>query len=86
MPADQAKGYGLWVATVVASRRFGRAKQHGPDQVGERRGREEPADTLVEGTWHVLDGEPQTGAPFDRDIVRRMGARFYREAFAPAIS
>src|ERR1051326_6042211 len=26
MPADQAKGYGLWVAKVVAARKFGRLK------------------------------------------------------------
>jgi hypothetical protein len=26
MPADQAKGYGLWVAKVVAARKFARLK------------------------------------------------------------
>ena len=82
---DQAKGYGLWVAKVVASRRFGGAKrrEHGEDD--ERRGREAPAERLVDGKWHALDGEPQTDALFEHEIVRRMGAEFYRDVFVPAI-
>lgn len=27
MPPDEAKGYGLWVAKVVAARKFGRTRE-----------------------------------------------------------
>ena len=83
---DVAKGYGLWVAKVVASRRFGGARPReraGPAERGGRPG--EPTATLVDGKWHTLDGEAQTDALFDREIVRRMGEAFYREVFVPAI-
>ena len=84
-PEDEAKGYGLWVAKVVASRRFGGAKSRDRGKPGERGGRPEPTPTLVDGKWHALDGEPQTDELFDREIVRRMGEAFYRSVFVPAI-
>jgi hypothetical protein len=76
MPMDQAKGYGLWVAKVVAARKFRR-----------QRGEEQPAaDKPKRGRkWHVLSGEPQTDKLFDHQIVERMGADFYRDVFAPAV-
>jgi hypothetical protein len=75
-PVDQAKGYGLWVAKVVASRKFRRQKtaQQSSDEAPRRRRK-----------WHVLSGTPQTDKLFDHEIVERMGANFYREMFAPAI-
>jgi hypothetical protein len=80
-----AKGYGLWVAKVVASggRRGGRsAAPHAePGADGER-----PHERPAEQAWHVLGDEPQTDALFDREIVRRMGADFYAQVFAPAIA
>ena len=84
-PEDEAKGYGLWVAKVVASRRFGGARRRERGEPGEPRGREEPAAALVGGKWHALDGEPQTDELFDREIVRRMGEDFYRAVFTSAI-
>jgi hypothetical protein len=77
MPADQAKGYGLWVAKVVAARRFGRRKQdaQSTDNRPARRRRK----------WRVLSGEPQTDKGFDHEIVERMGNEFYRQVFAPAV-
>jgi hypothetical protein len=32
-----------------------------------------------------LDGKPQTGETFEREIVDRMGRAFYERVFAPAI-
>jgi hypothetical protein len=83
-PANQAKGYGLWVAKVVASRRFRGPK---PRDRGERAesGERKAAEHLVDGKWHTLDGEPQTDTLFDREIVARMGEDFYRSVFVPAI-
>jgi hypothetical protein len=86
VPEGVAMGYGLWVAKVVASRRYGGPKAgKGPGKEAEAGRRGEPAEALVDGKWHALDGEPQTDELFDKEIVRRMGANFYREVFAPAI-
>ena len=75
MPADQAKGYGLWVAKVVAARKFGRQPS---DRSGEQQAK-------PRSKWHVLSGEPQTDKRFDHEIVDRMGAEFYQRVFAPAV-
>jgi hypothetical protein len=75
MSPDQAKGYGLWVAKVVAARKFGRESKDGSD------GR--PAG--AQGKWHVLSGEPQTDQRFEHEVVDRMGAQFYQRVFAPAV-
>lgn len=78
MPADQAKGYGLWVAKGVAARKFGRLKDRDrPSEAEARRRRRRK--------WHVLSGEPQTDRLFDHQIVERMGEDFYKRVFAPAI-
>ena len=76
MPADQAKGYGLWVAKVVAARKFGRIKDRPTSDDDKPRRRRK---------WRVLSGEPQTDKLFDHEIVERMGEEFYREVFVPAI-
>ena len=76
MPVDQAKGYGLWVAKVVAARKFGRMKERtrSTGDASQRRRK-----------WHVLSGERQTDKLFDHEVIDRMGAEFYREVFAPVI-
>lgn len=78
MPADQAKGYGLWVAKVVAARKFGRLRERERPSAAEARARRRRK-------WHVLSGEAQTDQLFDREIVQRMGPEFYAREFAPAI-
>ena len=81
MPEDEAMGYGLWVAKVVASRHVGDGKsrsEHGSDSDDHRR-------QLVDGKWRTLGDEPQTDELFDKEIVDRMGRAFYRRVFAPAI-
>ena len=83
-----AKGYGLWVAKVVASgggRRAGaRLEPSGAREAAGQGGaqREVPA----EQEWHLLGGEPQTDVLFDREIVQRMGSDFYATMFAPAVA
>jgi hypothetical protein len=79
-PADQAKGYGLWLAKLVAARRFGRTEKpegEEDDKKEERRRRR--------AKWRSLDGKPQTDKLFDKEIVGRMGRDFYRRVFSPAI-
>ncbi len=80
MPLDEAEGYSLWLAKLVAARRFGRkpkptgAKTKTPEKEPPRRGK-----------WHVLDGKPQTDDLFQQEIVERMGKTFYHRVFVPAI-
>lgn len=88
-PPDEAMGYGLWVAKVVASRSFGRSVLSKPPS--ELRKSDE-GDDADEGEappdkpkWHSLEGKPQTDELFEKEIVRRMGADFYYEVFVPAI-
>jgi hypothetical protein len=84
LPADEARGYGIWLAKVVAARRFGGAA---PPRSGkkERDARQPKADELIDGKWRTLDGKPQTDALFEKEIVDRMGRTFYDRVFAPAI-
>jgi hypothetical protein len=83
MPADQAKGYGLWVAKVVAARKFGRLK--GEDKEKDRSVSEAEEKKRKRRKWRVLSGVPQTDKLFDHEIVDRMGHDFYRKVFAPAV-
>lgn len=88
-PPDEAMGYGLWVAKVVASRSFGRSVLSKPPSELRKSGEGEDAG---EGearpdkpSWHSLEGKSQTDELFEKEIVRRMGADFYYEVFVPAI-
>ena len=82
-----AKGYGLWVAKVVASgRRGGQQHEQREQRAAPGAETERPSETPAEETWHVLGGEPQTDALYDREIIQRMGADFYAHVFAPAIA
>jgi hypothetical protein len=80
MPADQAKGYGLWLAKVVAARRFRPATIESPSRAEAET--EKPARKRK---WRTLSGKPQTAKLFDKEIVNRMGGEFYNEVFVPAI-
>jgi hypothetical protein len=82
MPAAQAKGYGLWLAKLVAARRFGRAK-------GEPGEKAEPKDQTKQPArrtkWRSLSGVAQTDKLFDKEIAQRMGSTFYRRVFSPSV-
>jgi len=78
VPAAQAKGYGLWVAKVVAAQKFGRL----PKPTGEKKEGEEKKPRTK---WHDLGGVPQTDKLFDKEIINRMGKDFYSQVFSPAI-
>lgn len=79
-PEDVAKGYGIWIAKVVASRRFGKKADGPPKQEGTGK-----TDTGVEPTFRSVGNELQTDEVFDHDIIERMGAEFYDQVFVPAI-
>jgi hypothetical protein len=96
-PLDEAKGYGLWVAKVVASRRFGPrltpVRPRDGDRGGPGRGdgteREDHAGQAPPAErerFKSVGDEIQTDALFDREIVERMGEEFYRVVFSPTIA
>ena len=75
-PEDVAAGYGIWLAKVVASRKFGaKTKESGGEQKHYPEGEK----------FRSLDDEEQTDQVFDIDIVLRMGREFYRAVFVPTI-
>ena len=84
-PEDEAKGYGVWLAKVVAGRRYG-GKAGGDAQDGGTSGAHEKrsARSAVEG-FKAVSGEVQTDQTFDEEIVDRMGRGFYERVFSPAI-
>src|SRR5215213_11950777 len=89
-PDDVAKGYGIRIAKIVASKRFGgstaKKSHHESKDVPER---EAPAGSRfrgeIDGKFRALDGEIQSDEAFDREIVDRMGPEFYDVVFQPAI-
>lgn len=86
LPPDEAKGYGLWIAKVVASRRYGVSPPPRPKEpAGKLREGEAAAPPEKHERFHSLGDELQTDELFDQEIVDRMGERFYREVFAPTM-
>ncbi len=77
-PEDEAKGYGIWLAKVVASRRFG-GKKEGPPRA------ESDGKAAAHTKFRSVGDEMQTDDVFDHDIIERMGAAFYDKVFVPAI-
>ena len=81
-PDDVAKGYGIRIAKIVASKRFGgsagKKTHHEQTDASER---ESPTESRfrgeVGGKFRALDGEIQSDETFDREIVDRMGPEFY---------
>jgi hypothetical protein len=81
-PKDEAKGYSIWLAKVVAARRFGSGSASG-DRARAKRRQAEPDE---EPQFRSVGDELQTDATFDHDIIERMGAAFYETVFVPAIA
>jgi hypothetical protein len=92
MSDEEAAGYGLWVAKVVASGGGRRALSKRPPKGGEQADDEEKESDGDEKEaekrgprFRTLGDEEQTDELFDREVVRRMGEGFYRDVFRPAI-
>ena len=82
LTGPKAKGYGLWVAKVVAAQKFGRLPRAKSEEKKEKTEEEKEKEKKA---WHELSGVPQTDKLFDREIIGRMGKTFYAEVFAPAV-
>jgi len=83
-PDDEAKGHGVWLAKVVAGRRFVRKADSTERPRVRQEGDATPSDRPATKFKHAGD-ELQTAETFDAEIVDRMGEEFYRNVFAPAI-
>ena len=83
---DVAKGYGIRIAKVVASRRFGGAAKSSPPKKGETKETTGPFGLEEGEKFRALDGELQTDETFDHEVIDRMGPEFYERVFAPAIA
>lgn len=88
-PEDVAKGYGIRIAKIVASRRYGgAAKTPHAKAASEVAAKESKGDRFAGpdgGKFSALDGVLQTDETFDHEIIDRMGPEFYDVVFAPAI-
>jgi hypothetical protein len=84
-PRDEAAGYGLWLAKVVAARKFRRSATPPSPAPGREVPRAEETREVRGQKWRTLDDKPQTDDMFHKEIVDRMGEAFYREVFVPAI-
>jgi len=85
MPEDEAEGYGLWVAKVVASGGGRHTALHPPAGKGKEGEDAEGGEEKPKEKWRTLGGEEQTDEMFQKEIVRRMGEHFYNTVFMPAI-
>jgi hypothetical protein len=84
MPPDQARGFALWLAKVVAARKF--ARSEGAREAMTERLRVGREELKERREFPELSGEPQTDKLFQKEIVERMGEEFYREVLAPAVA
>ena len=88
---DEAKGYGIWLAKLIASRGYypknlTKDEDYKPSYISSRY--KLIVDKLKASDIKVfyLSDEPQTAEMFDRSIVERMGEDFYKEVFSPKIA
>ncbi|HEX5414944.1 MAG TPA: hypothetical protein VFZ25_04700 [Chloroflexota bacterium] len=83
MPEAAAKGEALWLAKLVAARKFATTAERKARVTAKLK--RKPGVPAPAGA-RTLEGKPQTAALFDREIVDRMGPDFYARVFAPAIA
>jgi hypothetical protein len=86
----EAKGHGIWLAKVVAGRRFGQRADRDhhappPDRDREADHAEESEGSRSGPAFKSVGNELQTDETFEEEIVERMGPDFYERVFAPAI-
>jgi hypothetical protein len=84
LPQDEAKGYGIWLAKVVAARKFRKVREKEGEGKGKGQKKDE-REELIDNKWHALDSIAQTDTLFDKEIIQRMGDDFYQQVFSPAV-
>src|SRR5512143_2288535 len=53
LPPDAAKGYGIWLAKLVAARKFSKTRKPEGEEKETGKKKKEP-EVLVDNKWHVL--------------------------------
>ena len=53
-PSDEAAGYGLWVAKIVAARKFRRERSGDAEDKNKGERRQDEREELIDGKWHAL--------------------------------
>ncbi len=88
-PEDVAKGYGIRIAKIVASRGYGSTAKKAHEKMSAPSAEDGSSGSRFGGPddakFRSLNGEMQTDETFDREIIARMGPEFYDDVFAPAI-
>lgn len=80
---EEAMGFGIWMAKVIASRKFGR-KSFGNSN--KTKSTSPKKGTIIDGKiWNTLNGIPQTDETFKKEIIERMGSDFYYKTFSPLV-
>jgi hypothetical protein len=85
LTAAKAKGYGLWVAKVVAAQKFGRLPRPTREERAKAKAKTPEEKEKEKQAWHELGGVVQTDKLFDKEIVNRMGKDFYTKVFRSAV-
>jgi hypothetical protein len=80
-PKDESKGYGIWLAKVVASRKF--ASKSDSSKTSKANRSIEHAGS--KDKFRSLGDELQTDQTFDHEVIERMGKTFYAKEFRPAM-
>ncbi len=83
LAAEEAKGYGLWLAKGAAARKF--AKWKTVQDLDRLYDEEAKAKEYPPSKWRYLSGKEQTDALFDQEIIERIGRDFYDQVFVPAV-
>ncbi len=71
MGSKHAKGYGIWMARMVAGKKFG----GGAVTTGHTSAVATTTGAKKSGvkSWHELSGKPQTDKEYDKELVTRFG-------------
>ena len=78
LPEDVAKGDAIWLATLVASRKFSRGKVQPRTVKDKKDQRLAQKNGVFTSKWRSLSGKEQTDKVYDKNIIQRMGEDLYQ--------
>jgi len=81
---DISKGDAIWLATLVAARKFSKGS-HKPRTSNGADAKSAKKNGVYTEKWRYLGDVLQTDKLYDQKIVERMGKEFYENEFLPAI-
>jgi len=84
IPEDVAKGDAIWLATLVAARKFSKGSTKPRTSNGKDKKYAEK-NGIYTSKWRQLSGIDQTDKVYDKNIIQRMGEDFYEQVFLPKL-